>query len=496
MQVKLLDSTVDPLFVISMAARTCYASRKKDTVQSRAEFVKGLIKAGHETPLEFASATFDITGISISCQNQMVRHRHASFCVSGDTRISTSSNKTNKKTISELFNLPKQYQNMLQVRCVDEKTGVLGYDSVAGIYKNGIKDVFLVKTDLGYKVKTTADHQFLTVEGWKRLQDIKIGEKVYTNGQELYKNKEWLKGKYIDQNLRQVDIAALCGVSSHTIRAWVRKLKLQKPCRFKIGHIPHNKGLNKYNYQPLQRVSEKRKGKSYYTPPSQEKSPFWKGLKATNSAGYNRIFKNFIKTHKCSLCGFEGITEIHHKDKNPANSEKDNLIELCVSCHKAMHKSDVKKGIRPSKIVSIEYCGKEVVYDLSMAGKHKNFIGNGFVLHNCVQSGRYVDQRENDCIIPYGLLSVYEGAEDYVKEAKELYKKLVINGVKCEDARALLPQGMATNMCVNMNFRTIRHFLKLRLPSTAQDEVRQVAREIYNICQEKWPWLITGLEDL
>lgn len=164
MKVKLLDGTVDPLFIISMAARTCYASRKKDTVQGRAEFVKGLIKAGHETPLEFASATFDISGISISCQNQIVRHRHASFCV---------------------------------------------------------------------------------------------------------------------------------------------------------------------------------------------------------------------------------------------------------------------------------------------------------------QSGRYVDQRENDCILPYGLLSAYEGAEDYVKEAKELYKKLVINGVKCEDARALLPQGMATKMCVNMNFRTLRHFLKLRLSPRA-----------------------------
>ena len=47
MKVELLDCTTDPLFVISMAARTCYDSRSKDQVNKRADFVKGLIKSGH-----------------------------------------------------------------------------------------------------------------------------------------------------------------------------------------------------------------------------------------------------------------------------------------------------------------------------------------------------------------------------------------------------------------------------------------------------------------
>lgn len=190
MEVKLLDSTVDPLYIISYSARTCYNSHDKDVLSNRAEFVKGLIKSGHETPLEFANATFEVSGISISCQNQMVRHRHASFCV---------------------------------------------------------------------------------------------------------------------------------------------------------------------------------------------------------------------------------------------------------------------------------------------------------------RSGRYVDQSENNCIIPYELLSKYEGAEDYVKEAKALYSKLVNNGVKREDARFLLPQGMCTRLCVNFNFRALRHFLKLRLDKRAQWEIRQVARQIYFICLEKWPWLVNDI---
>ena len=82
MQVKLLDSTTDPLYVISMCARTCYASRGKDNPETREQFVKGLIKSGHTSVLENAIATFDIQGISRACQNQIVRHRiGCSYCV-------------------------------------------------------------------------------------------------------------------------------------------------------------------------------------------------------------------------------------------------------------------------------------------------------------------------------------------------------------------------------------------------------------------------------
>ena len=190
MQVELIDSTADPLFIISHAARTCYNSFDKDKLNNRAEFVKGLIKSGHETPLEFASATFDIKGISRICQNQLVRHRHASFCV----------------------------------------------------------------------------------------------------------------------------------------------------------------------------LSE-----------------------------------------------------------------------------------------------------------------------------------RYVDVSKMEMTFPYEVLRQYDGALDYVAEAKRLYKGLLDLGVKREDARFLLPQGINTNVCVNMNFRALRHFLKLRLDKKAQWEIRQVAMAIYDICNERWNWLVEDI---
>lgn len=94
MKVELLDSTVDPLYVISMCARTCYNSRSKDQINKRADFVKGLIKSGHTSTLENAIATFDISGISRVCQNQIVRHRiGCSYCVQSMRYVDVADNK-------------------------------------------------------------------------------------------------------------------------------------------------------------------------------------------------------------------------------------------------------------------------------------------------------------------------------------------------------------------------------------------------------------------
>lgn len=111
----------------------------------------------------------------------------------------------------------------------------------------------------------------------------------------------------------------------------------------------------------------------------------------------------------------------------------------------------------------------------------------------CVESMRYVDMSEAEIVVPHKLFMAFPEIVAVMKETKQLYAELVRLGVPKEDARALLPLGTATNMTVTMNFRAIRHFLKLRLSKHAQDEIRQVAYQIYKICQEKWPWLVEDL---
>lgn len=92
MLVMLLDSTVNPLYTISMCARTCYNSREKYSKDKEEDFIRGLIKSGHESPLENASLTLDIIGISRSCSHQLVRHRLASYCQQSQRYVNQENN--------------------------------------------------------------------------------------------------------------------------------------------------------------------------------------------------------------------------------------------------------------------------------------------------------------------------------------------------------------------------------------------------------------------
>lgn len=67
----------DMLDTVESAARNCYNSRKGDNPET---FIRGLIKRGHESPIEFANIVVKIT-CDRATQNQLVRHRLSSFCV-------------------------------------------------------------------------------------------------------------------------------------------------------------------------------------------------------------------------------------------------------------------------------------------------------------------------------------------------------------------------------------------------------------------------------
>ena len=87
MNVKLIAHTVMPEKVVAAAAKLCYsdtgAMELMDglTDEKAESFVEMLSTIGHESPIEHASFTFAIEGVSRSLLAQITRHRLASFSV-------------------------------------------------------------------------------------------------------------------------------------------------------------------------------------------------------------------------------------------------------------------------------------------------------------------------------------------------------------------------------------------------------------------------------
>lgn len=90
MKVKLLSMTKNPTAVIFAACRQCYSADYAGDIYDAAieddasakkqeDFVRRIIKSGHESPLEHVSFVFAIEGVSRVLTHQLVRHRVASY---------------------------------------------------------------------------------------------------------------------------------------------------------------------------------------------------------------------------------------------------------------------------------------------------------------------------------------------------------------------------------------------------------------------------------
>ena len=87
MKVALIAHTVLPEKLVAASAKLCYSASNIDTVmeglteEKTASFVDMLSAIGHESPIEHASFTFGIEGVSRSLLAQLTRHRMASYSV-------------------------------------------------------------------------------------------------------------------------------------------------------------------------------------------------------------------------------------------------------------------------------------------------------------------------------------------------------------------------------------------------------------------------------
>ncbi len=96
MKVELITCTPNADKIVAAAAKLCYAKSDIDTLMEKLtpdkveSFLEMLTELGHESPVEHASFTFGIEGVSRALLAQITRHRIASFSVQSQRYVDKS----------------------------------------------------------------------------------------------------------------------------------------------------------------------------------------------------------------------------------------------------------------------------------------------------------------------------------------------------------------------------------------------------------------------
>lgn len=134
MKVKILTHTKDPERTIATAAKLCYSNSTIDDLfnnqsdETIEKFIEKLSNMGHESPLEHVSFTFSVEGVSRILEQQLTRHRIASYSI-------RSGRYTTRKNAN--FHMSKTILNNDVVKDIYEQSTSYAKDS----YDNMLKEL-------------------------------------------------------------------------------------------------------------------------------------------------------------------------------------------------------------------------------------------------------------------------------------------------------------------------------------------------------------------
>ena len=135
MKVSLIAHTVLPEKLVAASAKLCYSASGVDTLmegltdEKTAAFVDMLSEIGHESPIEHASFTFGIEGVSRALLAQLTRHRMASYSVQSQRYV--TANQFEYVLPPEIAAIPEAAEEYRRAMAEDQAH----YDSLAAILK-------------------------------------------------------------------------------------------------------------------------------------------------------------------------------------------------------------------------------------------------------------------------------------------------------------------------------------------------------------------------
>jgi hypothetical protein len=417
----------------------------------------------------------------------------------------------------------------MNLRSCDERTGEIYHTHVRDVCYSGRKDVYRVVLEDGREILSTKDHQFLTRDGWQRLEDAvglelsKNGIASWSktadfamNGIDKYRNPEWLRARRAEGYSARA-IADMAGVTIDQVKKQFHKHK-----------IPFLKAR-------VRRGAESHLWRGGVTP-ARRRIGQWTQREAFRTHRSNGF--------RCVLCGSERNLHAHHLDPvvhNPARAcDPANLTTLCRECHGELHQRNIelvllefieaggvfakfwehvggmrlrklyvpkKKRARVRHFVGlerIEYVGERETYDIEVDGPYHNFVANGFIVHNsrnsassrAIPTKKLIERVLEDPAMPveWGVnkagmsaseilteeqaelaseawLRARDSAVERVREMQELsVHKQVIN-------RILEPYMWHTVIVTATEWE---NFFTLRLAENAQPEIQVAARVMFD----------------
>lgn len=73
-----------------------------------------------------------------------------------------------------------------------------------------------------------------------------------------------------------------------------------------------------------------------------------------------------------------------------------------------------------------------------------------------------------------------------------VYRDMIKENWKPEEARSVLPNSLKTELCMTMNIREWRHFFRLRTAANAHPQIREIAGMILEKFKSAYPALFSG----
>jgi len=339
-------------------------------------------------------------------------------CLTGDTIIRT---KSGLYRIDELVNNAN-----FDVVSYDKNIETL--TKCSHVIYNGEKDVYKLILEGGISIKSTQDHKFMTIDGWKKLEEIEIdNDQIITQSSlplditdyrdKIFEMFGWLHGdgwftKTIGISFNNQDgdfeikdeyvkiFREYFGVTCNPLRDDSVSLQLQTEkieCMNKalsLGFVPNRAYLkelptifNKYSLNEQRSflrglfsadgtIRGNQMNQIYFASNS-EKLIYQVQIVLLTMGIQSRISKTIFKTEirkpqyrlvitkESSIKYMQLIGFIQNNKTSKFNWNSDRIF--------------IDKNL---KVISIEYIGKEKVYDLVIPSTHC-FFANGILVHNC-----------------------------------------------------------------------------------------------------------------